>query len=112
MLWENDYKTNASYLTDFLGDRSCTIKPIIFDNNNIKNDVGVDMDRVYSEDDLARGNELGFAGWTKGELLDGIKFTRDGAVVHSLRARLPSGTVETSTTLMRFKSYPVYERPF
>jgi fructose-1,6-bisphosphatase II len=77
-------------------------------------DEGVDVDRVYSEDDLARGNELVFAasGVTKGELLDGVKFTADGAMVHSLCARLPSGTVETSTTLMRFKGHPVYERLF
>ena len=73
---------------------------------------GVDVDKVYSESDLAQGDELIFSasGITKGALLDGVKFTSTGAIVHSLCARLPSGTFELSTTRLHFESHPVYKR--
>jgi fructose-1,6-bisphosphatase II len=72
---------------------------------------GVDIDKTYNEKELARGNELVFAasGITKGELLDGVRFTPYGAVVNSLSTRLPSATFEKSTTLLRFKKHPVYD---
>ena len=40
-------------------------------------EVGVDVDKTYNENELAKGNELVFAasGVTKGELLDGVRFT-------------------------------------
>lgn len=75
-------------------------------------DEGVDVDKTYCETELAKGDELVFAasGITKGELLDGVRFTHDGAVVNSLCTRLPSATFEKSTTRLRFKKHPVYER--
>ena len=75
---------------------------------------GVDVTKVYSEADLAQGNELVFAasGVTKGELLDGVKFTSQGASVYSLCVRCPSGTIEKSKTLLRFRGHPVYETLF
>ena len=73
---------------------------------------GVDVDRTYCQDELAKGNELVFAasGVTKGELLDGVRFIPDGAIVNSLCMRLPSGTVEKSETTLRFKGHPIYKR--
>jgi fructose-1,6-bisphosphatase II len=73
-------------------------------------DVGVDVDKTYNENELAKGNELVFAasGVTKGELLDGVRFTSGGATVHSLCVRMPSGTYETSRTILRFKDHPIY----
>jgi fructose-1,6-bisphosphatase II len=73
---------------------------------------GVDVDRTYCQDELAKGNELVFAasGVTKGELLDGVRFIPDGAIVNSLCMRLPSGTVEKSETTLRFRGHPVYKR--
>ncbi|UCE96731.1 MAG: fructose-bisphosphatase class II [Candidatus Bathyarchaeota archaeon] len=73
---------------------------------------GIDIAKTYSESELARGNELVFAasGVTKGELLDGVRFIPNGAVVSSLCARLPSGTLEKSESMMRFKGHPVYEQ--
>jgi len=73
---------------------------------------GVDIDKTYSEAELAKGNELVFAasGVTKGELLDGVRFVPNGAVVNSLCMRLPSGTVERSETTLQFKGHPVYKR--
>ena len=73
---------------------------------------GVDVDKIYNEDELAKGNELVFAasGVTKGELLDGVRFIPNGAVVNSICMRLPSGTVERSETTMQFKGHPVYKQ--
>jgi fructose-1,6-bisphosphatase II len=74
--------------------------------------VGVDVDKTYTEDELAKGKELVFAasGVTKGELLDGVRLIPDGAVVQSICMRLPSGTVERSETTLRFKGHPVYKQ--
>jgi fructose-1,6-bisphosphatase II len=73
---------------------------------------GVDVDRTYCQDELAKGNELVFAasGVTKGELLDGVRFIPEGAIVNSLCMRLPSGTVEKSETTLQFRGHPVYKR--
>jgi fructose-1,6-bisphosphatase II len=72
----------------------------------------VDVDKAYNEDELAKGNQLVFAasGVTKGELLDGVRFISDGAIVSSICMRLPSGTVEKSETTLRFKGHPVYKQ--
>ena len=74
--------------------------------------VGVDVEKTYSQDELAKGRELVFAasGITKGELLDGVRLISNGAVVHSICMRLPSGTVERSETILRFKGHPVYKQ--
>ena len=73
---------------------------------------GVDVDKTYTEDALAKGNELVFAasGVTKGELLDGVRFIPNGAIVNSICMRLPSGTVEKSETTLRFKGHPIYKQ--
>lgn len=75
-------------------------------------EAGVDVDKTYDQEELAKGNELVFAasGVTKGELLDGVRLIRDGAVVHSICMRLPSGTMEKSETTLRFKGHPVYRQ--
>jgi fructose-1,6-bisphosphatase II len=72
---------------------------------------GVDVNKTYSEDELAMGKELVFAasGVTKGEILDGVRFIPEGAIVNSICMRLPSGTVEKSETTLRFKGHPVYK---
>jgi len=72
--------------------------------------AGVDVDKTYTENELAKGNELIFAasGITKGELLDGVRFTPNGAIVNSICTRLPSGTFEKSETILKFKGHPVY----
>jgi fructose-1,6-bisphosphatase II len=73
---------------------------------------GVDPEKTYAEHELAKGNELVFAasGVTKGELLDGVRFIPNGAVVNSLCMRLPSATVERSETTLTFKGHPVYKQ--
>jgi fructose-1,6-bisphosphatase II len=75
-------------------------------------EAGVDVDKTYTQDELAKGKELVFAasGVTKGELLDGVRLIPQGAVVQSICMRLPSGTIEKSETTLRFKGHPVYEQ--
>ncbi len=72
---------------------------------------GVDVEKTYTENDLAKGDNLVFAasGVTKGELLNGVRFTADGAIVNSICTRLPSGTVEKTETTLRFKGHPHYD---
>jgi fructose-1,6-bisphosphatase II len=74
--------------------------------------VGVDVEKTYTQDELAKGKELVFAasGVTKGELLDGVRLSSNGAIVNSICMRLPSGTIERSETTLRFKGHPVYKQ--
>lgn len=74
--------------------------------------AGVDIEKTYTEDELAKGNELIFAasGITKGELLDGVRFTSTGAIVNSICTRLPSGTFEKSETTLKFRGHPIYSQ--
>jgi fructose-1,6-bisphosphatase II len=74
--------------------------------------AGVDTEKTYTEDELARGNELicAASGITKGELLDGVRFTSTGAIVNSICTRLPSGTLEKSETTLRFRGHPIYSQ--
>jgi fructose-1,6-bisphosphatase II len=74
--------------------------------------AGVNIDKTYNQNELAKGKELVFAasGVTKGELLDGVRLIPEGAVVHSICMRLPSGTIEKSETTLCFKGHPVYEQ--
>jgi len=74
--------------------------------------AGVDIEKTYTEDELAKGNEMIFAasGITKGEMLDGVRFTTTGAIVNSFCTRLPSGTLERSETILKFSGHPIYSQ--
>jgi fructose-1,6-bisphosphatase II len=66
-----------------------------------------DLDRVYTETDLARGDSIIFAttGVTDGDMLDGVRFTGDGAETHSMVMRVKTGTVRTIRTRYRFDKF-------
>ena len=72
--------------------------------------AGVDIEKTYTVNELAKMNEMIFAasGVTKGEMLDGVRFIPDGAIVQSFCTRLPSGTIEWSKTILKFRDHPVY----
>ncbi len=55
---------------------------------------GFDLDRVLTTDDLVAGDNLFVAatGVTSGALLDGVRYTHDGAITQSLVMRSRSGT--------------------
>jgi fructose-1,6-bisphosphatase II len=56
---------------------------------------GYDLDKMLTTEDLVSGQEVFFAvtGVTDGELLDGVKYTGDGATTSSLVMRSHTGTV-------------------
>jgi len=58
-------------------------------------DKGMDLDKVYNIDDLAKGNQLVFAatGISDGPLLKGVVITEYGFLTHSLVMRSKSGTI-------------------
>jgi fructose-1,6-bisphosphatase II len=62
-----------------------------------------DLDRIYCEGDLARGDSILFAatGVTNGDMLDGVRYTADGAETHSMVMRAKTGTVRTIRTRYR-----------
>jgi fructose-1,6-bisphosphatase II len=72
--------------------------------------MGYQLDKVLTHEDLVRSDDVFFAitGITDGELLDGVKYTGQGARTHSLVMRSRSGTVREIIafhrwdTLMRF----------
>jgi fructose-1,6-bisphosphatase II len=58
-------------------------------------EAGYEVERVLTTDDLVAGQDVFFAatGVTGGALLQGVEYTQDGAVTHSLVMRSRSGTV-------------------
>ena len=58
-------------------------------------EMGYDLDQVITMDDLVSSNDVFFAatGITDGELLDGVRYTGDGAETHSLSIRGETGTI-------------------
>jgi fructose-1,6-bisphosphatase II len=57
--------------------------------------MGYDLDRVLTTDDLCSGEEIFFAltGITDGELVEGVQYTGAGCTTHSLVMRSKTGTV-------------------
>ena len=58
-------------------------------------EAGYEVERVLSTDDLVSGDDVFVAatGVTSGALLSGVRYTRDGAITHSIVMRSRSGTV-------------------
>ncbi len=58
-------------------------------------DLGYDLDRVLTTDDLVSGDDAFFAatGITDGELLKGVRYWGDGASTQTLVMRSKSGTI-------------------
>jgi fructose-1,6-bisphosphatase II len=69
-----------------------------------------DFDRVYTETDLASGDDVMFAatGVSEGDMLRGIRFTGMGAVSHSMVMRARTGTIRKLDTQHFFDGSPVY----
>jgi fructose-1,6-bisphosphatase II len=75
-------------------------------------DMGYDLDRVLTTDDLVSGDDVFFAatGVTDGELLRGVRYWADGAGTQSLVMRSKSGTIRMIdaqhrwTKLMQYSS--------
>ncbi len=80
-------------------------------------EMGYDLQRVLTADDLVRGDNIFFAatGITDGEILRGVRYTGEGARTHSIVMRSRSGTIRFIEAyhrwdkLMRISGYP-YDR--
>ena len=61
---------------------------------------GLDTKKIYSAEDLAKGDELMFTatGIIDGPLLSGVRFIDDGAITHSIVMRGKTGTIRYITT--------------
>lgn len=69
----------------------------------------LDLDRIYSINDLARGNIIFVAtGVTNGELLQGVNFFSGGAKTHSIIMRSKTRTVRFITAIHHFDYKPKY----
>jgi fructose-1,6-bisphosphatase II len=67
-----------------------------------------DLDKTYKSDELAMGHELMFCatGVTDGELLDGVRFSREGSNTHSVVMRLQTRTIRFIETFHHYHSGP------
>ncbi|HEY6539441.1 MAG TPA: class II fructose-bisphosphatase [Ktedonobacteraceae bacterium] len=69
---------------------------------------GIDLEKVYSTDDLVKGNDVAFAatGITTGELVDGVRYFGWGARTSSIMMRSRSGTVRYIQARHKWHSKP------
>ena len=73
-------------------------------------DMGYDLDKVLTLDDLVSGDDVFFSatGITDGELLRGVRFRGDGANTQSLVMRSKSGTIRKIDATHRWKKLMRY----
>ena len=73
-------------------------------------DMGYDLDKVLTLDDLVSGEDVFFSatGITDGELLRGVRFRGDGATTQSLVMRSKSGTIRKMDATHRWKKLMRY----
>ncbi len=66
--------------------------------------AGVDLDKVYTTEDLARSDDVFFAttGVSSGDLLKGVRYFTGGAETQSLAMRARSGTIRWISSLHDF----------
>jgi fructose-1,6-bisphosphatase II len=71
-----------------------------------------DINRIYTADDLAGGDDIMFAatGVTNGDMLRGVKYSSGGATTHSIVMRSKSKTVRFVETHLSFEHEPAFER--
>lgn len=69
---------------------------------------GIDLQQVFTTDDLVRGDDVAFAatGITTGEVLSGVQYFGWGARTHSLMMRSRSGTVRYIQARHRWQTKP------
>lgn len=79
------------------GEMQCKLWPRDEDERAKAVELNLDLDRVFSADDLVSGNDLFFAatGVTDGEWLRGVKYTGTDIKTTSIVMRSRSGTVRT-----------------
>lgn len=94
----------ASALKCLGGGMQCKLWPRDEKERQYAIENGHDLNRVFSINDLVSGDDVFFAatGITDGELLDGVRFERGGAITSSMVMRSKSGTIRTITSEHRW----------
>jgi fructose-1,6-bisphosphatase II len=95
----------ASALKCVGGEMLCRIWPRTDDERARLLADGVDLKRIYTVDDLVRGENVSFAatGITTGDLLRGVQFGPDGARTHSVMMRAKTGTIRYIEAIHNWK---------
>jgi fructose-1,6-bisphosphatase II len=95
----------ASALKCVGGEMLCRIWPRTDDERAKLLADGVDLTRIYTVDDLVRGENVSFAatGITTGDLLRGVQFGPDGARTHSVMMRAKTGTIRYIEAIHNWK---------
>jgi len=73
-------------------------------------DAGHDLDRVLTTTDLVTGENIFFCatGITDGELMEGVRYTRQGPTTHSIVMRSKSGTIREVRSEHRLAKLSTY----
>jgi fructose-1,6-bisphosphatase II len=93
------------------GDMQCRLWPRNEAERALALEMQIDVEKVWSIDDLVQGDEAFFAatGITDGELLDGVHYGAHGATTHSLVMRARSGTVRYIQSTHRLEKLETLE---
>lgn len=85
----------ACALKSMQGEIQGKLYPRTAEEAALANEMGYDLDRVLTIDDMVNSDDIFFAatGITDGELVNGVKYSGEGARTHSLVMRSKSGTV-------------------
>lgn len=77
------------------GGMQCRLWPRNESERSLARECGLDLDQVLTADDLIRSDNVFFAatGITRGELLDGVRYSGTGAQTSSVVMRSKSGTI-------------------
>jgi fructose-1,6-bisphosphatase II len=76
-------------------------------------EMGADLEKVYTTDDLVKGDEIIFAGTgvSYGELLDGVKYLENNmASTHTLILRAETGTIRFVKATHKLDKKPEYAK--
>ena len=73
-------------------------------------EAGHDLDRVLTTTDLVSGENIFFCatGITDGEIMEGVRYTRDGPTTHSIVMRSKSGTIRDVRSEHRLTKLSTY----
>ena len=73
-------------------------------------EAGHDLDRVLTTADLVSGENIFFCatGITDGEIMEGVRYTRDGPTTHSIVMRSKSGTIRDVLSEHRLAKLSTY----
>jgi fructose-1,6-bisphosphatase II len=97
----------AAAIKSIGGEMLCKVWPRNDEERDKLTADGVDLDRIYSVNDLITSNDVSFAatGITPGELLDGVEYIGRGARTHSVMMRSRTGTIRYIEAYHRWQKH-------